>query len=93
MHAKSLQSCPTLCSPIYCSPPVLAGTFKTPRLDSSRWEEMKIRGSESVDGIVKSKIHQRAVAKKEPLKTPWLIVQKLYFLFITVCVLFQDEDS
>ena len=54
---------------------------------------MKIRGSESVDGIVKSKIHQRAVAKKEPLKTPWLIVQKLYFLFITVCVLFQDEDS
>lgn len=54
---------------------------------------MKIRSSESVDGTIKSKSHQRAMTKKEPLKTPWPIVQKLYFLFITMGVLFQDEDS
>lgn len=37
---------------------------------------MKIRSSESVDGTIKSKNHQRAMAKKEPLKMPWLKKKK-----------------
>ena len=63
---------------------------------------MKIRSSESVDGTIKSKSHQRAMAKKEPLKMPWLKKTKknamadsakAVFLCITMGMLFQDEDS
>ena len=64
---------------------------------------MKIRSSESVDGTIKSKSHQRAMAKKEPLKLPWLKKNKkknamadsakAVFLCLTMGMLFQDEDS